>query len=181
MPAGTAASGFPVRFQDSPPTYVSVPSGLLALAGSADVLAVGTPNGGATKVAKLIRYQPTGAIAQGFPKDLSTGSSNVVTRVYRTATDGQGNVFALLGIQDPANSARNTEVVLSSYTSDGALRAGYPLHLATIPGSGTSPPTGDDIHSLAVNDTGTIYLAGQVPKAGQPTSASLVIRRIPAK
>jgi hypothetical protein len=185
-PSGTAAPGFPQRFADTknPANFVSVPSALMGLPGTDDVIAIGAGRVDGNPP-RLVRYQPSGAIAPGFPKDLATGSNKVFARtnyVYgQMATDGQGNLFAVMQVEDPGANTNPIELVLLSYTEDGALRAGYPLHLATVPRLGTSQPSGDLIGTLAVNDTGSLYLSGAAANATNPALHSLVIRRMPAK
>jgi hypothetical protein len=177
-PGGTAASGFPINVASTP--SFARPTAIGAIPGTEDVIAIGMRS--ATQAPALIRYQGTGSIASGDPKDLVTGSSKTWGGYIFTneafAVDGQGNVFTLAKLDDPANPNANTEIVVVSYTAAGALRSGYPI---TVGQEYTNQnPIERDVSGLAVNGTGTMYLVGDDPHTSVAARRSLVIRRRPA-
>jgi hypothetical protein len=79
---------------------------------------------------------------------------------------------------DPANLGSAFENVLLSYTTAGALRSGYPIHVGNDAGTQT---VGHPINAIAVNQTGSVYLVGDDPHSSVAARRSLVIQRLPTR
>jgi hypothetical protein len=126
----------------------------------------------------MLRYHEDGSLAAGFPRTLATGSSRTIKGWTRPVSDSQGNVYFValldLPIGDPKWPGEQQSVL--SYTSDGALRAGYPMLVGY---KSPSDPNPSKILSMAVDNTATMYFTGYYQ---EPTTrwSFLTIERLPA-
>jgi hypothetical protein len=173
-PTGTVPTGFPI----STAGLANEPVMLGALPATEDIVGV-TRGGGVGTPPKLIRYQGTGSVATGYPKDLVTGSSKVFEPnsmdIGPIPVDGQGNLFLRASISDPATPNAAPDIVVLSYTSAGALRAGYPV---VVGNEYTNQVPDHEITALAINGTGTLYMVGEEAHATIAGQRSLIIHRM---
>jgi hypothetical protein len=125
----------------------------------------------------MLRYHENGTLAAGFPRTLDTGSSHQITAWTAPVSDGQGNVYFVATLDLPGNDPNYPDEQQSvlSYTSDGALRAGYPIVVGYEHAHDANHPT---IHDMAVDVTGTMYFTGNSPT---PTGYNLLLERFPAR
>jgi hypothetical protein len=193
-PSGTALGHLVQRFTSSGTVPTDFPISVTGLQGepvmlgalpaTEDIVAVTNGGGVGGTPPKLIRYQGTGGIATGYPKDLVTGSSkifmnNSINLGERLAVDGQGSVFLIGRLREPATTNPPPDFAVLSYTTAGALRAGYPVVVGNE--SNNQVPIDHTIRHIAVNDTGTMYLVGEEPHATIANQRSMIIQRMAAR
>lgn len=166
---GSARAGFPIV--DSKLGSVS---GLVTLPGTSDLIELIRYN---EEQPAMLRYHENGSLAAGFPKTLATGSSHQITSLTAPVSDGQGNVYVVATLDLPGTDLNYPDEQQSvlSYTSDGALRAGYPLVVGYKNARDANHPT---ITDMAVDGTGTMYFTGRSPT---PTGDDLLLERFPAR
>jgi hypothetical protein len=162
---GSEAPGFPVVRPEG-----SAYGGLVSLPATTDVV-------GLTD-AQMFRYHEDGTLASGFPHTLASGSNRLIRSPTAPVSDTQGNVYFVATLEVPATDPTwpDSRQSVLSYTSDGALRSGYPMLVGYTGPDDTSP---SQIVDMAVDGRGTMYFIGTYhqPKTGY---AYLAIERLPA-
>jgi hypothetical protein len=113
-------------------------------------------------------FNPSGNLRSGWPQ-----LERAPSQIQGIATDSIANIF-LTGRIRATNGKE--DVWLTSFTTDGAIRSGYPKILGS---DGNDSPTG----GLAINPTGDVFLAGTtdgsfqgVPLPGSATNAGFIAR-----
>src|SRR5207244_8567977 len=119
----SAGAGFPIVN-----SHILEVSGLVTLPATSDVVELVTVYSGHFDLV-MYRYHPDGALTAGFPRTLDTGSSRMFTHWTHPVSDSQGNVYFVATLELPSSDPKfpDFQQRVLSYTSDGALRAGYPM------------------------------------------------------